>query len=172
MDDAARKQRIAEHLEAIRRLEAEAAVSTDSPAWPPKGFYLLWHVVVGMMLGTIGASVSLFANIVGATLFGKHPLELIRVYLTFPMGEQALHADRGLVLFMGCALYLVTGAFYGIGFHLLFTTVLKHATFKRRLITATGLGLGVWVVNFYFVLSWLQPLLLGGNWIVTMVPFW
>jgi hypothetical protein len=27
-------------------------------------------------------------------------------------------------------------------------------------------------VNFYLVLSWLQPLLLGGDWIVVMIPWW
>ena len=34
------------------------------------------------------------------------------------------------------------------------------------------MGLGLWVASFYLVLSWLQPMLLGGNWIVTMIPWW
>ena len=37
---------------------------------------------------------------------------------------------------------------------------------------STPVGLGLWIVNFYLVLSWLQPVLLGGNWIVRLVPFW
>ncbi len=32
------------------------------------------------------------------------------------------------------------------------------------------LSVGVWVVNFYGVLSWMQPLLIGGNWIVEQIP--
>jgi hypothetical protein len=27
-------------------------------------------------------------------------------------------------------------------------------------------------VNFYAILSWLQPLLFGGSWIVQEVPWW
>ena len=42
----------------------------------------------------------------------------------------------------------------------------------KRFLLATAFGLVLWIVNFYLILSWLQPLLLGGNWIVTMVPFW
>jgi hypothetical protein len=30
---------------------------------------------------------------------------------------------------------------------------------------ATILGLVIWAVNIYGVLSWLQPILIGGNWI-------
>ena len=37
---------------------------------------------------------------------------------------------------------------------------------------ATALGLGVWIVNFHLILSWLQPVLLGGRWIVDEIPFW
>ena len=42
----------------------------------------------------------------------------------------------------------------------------------KRFGVATAFGLGLWIVNFYLILSWLQPMLLGGNWIVTMVPIW
>ena len=38
--------------------------------------------------------VSLLFNVIGAPLAGKSPLELIRVYLTFPLGEKALELDR------------------------------------------------------------------------------
>ena len=34
------------------------------------------------------------------------------------------------------------------------------------------LALGVWLVNFYGILSWLQPLLFGGRWIVEQIPWW
>jgi hypothetical protein len=42
----------------------------------------------------------------------------------------------------------------------------------KKFVVATIMGLGVWVVNFYLILSWLQPLLLGDNWIVRLVPVW
>ncbi|RMH22092.1 MAG: cytochrome c [Acidobacteria bacterium] len=173
MDPQTRRRRIEEHLEAIRKLEAAAAEEDGGQSgWPPDRFYLLWHVVIGMMLGALGALVSLLANVLGAPLFGRRPLELIRVYLTFPMGERALAIDDAPVLLIGCTLYLVTGALLGILFHLLLTVYFGEASRGRRFLVATALGLGLWVINFYLILSWLQPLLLGGDWIVRLIPPW
>ena len=92
--------------------------------------------------------------------------------MTFPMGEKALGLDSGTVLFLGCVLYLVTGALYGILIHLILTVFFAEASNGRRFLVATVIGLGLWVVNFYLILSWLQPLLLGGSWIVRLVPPW
>ncbi len=176
MDAQDREHLIQEHLAEIRRLEMDA-VDTDVPAnastaWPPDGYYLLWHVVVGMMLGVIGSLVSLLANVVGAPLFGKPALELIRVYLTFPMGERALRAEDEVILFLGCLLYLFTGAVYGSVFHIVMSSLFANALAITRFVIATAIGLGLWVVNFYLILSWLQPMLLGDNWIVRLVPVW
>jgi hypothetical protein len=38
---------------------------------------------------------------------------------------------------------------------------MPNATLGQRFAVATGLGLLIWVVIFYAVLSWLQPLLFG-----------
>ncbi len=172
MDPSTRKRRIAEHHKAIHDLEIQEAAQGSDRSWPPSGFYLLWHLVVGMMLGSIAALVSLGANALGAHFMGKHPLELIRVYLTFPMGARALSVDEGSLLFVGCVIYLVTGALFGILFHLILTVYFSDASKSKRFLIATTLGLMLWIVNFYCVLSWLQPTLLGGDWIVRMVPPW
>ena len=169
MDPETRRRLINEHLEAIRRLES-APVSEGEIAWPPKGYDLLWHVVIGMTLGGIGALVGLGASTIGAPLFGEHPLRLIRVYLTFPMGEAALTAEAGSVLFIGCMLYVATGALFGVAFHLAMNLFFRDASRGRKFAVATAMGLGLWIFNYYLVLSWLQPMLLGGNWIVRMVP--
>ena len=71
MDARTRREKLEEHLEAIRRLEASEVEPTRETSWPPSGYYLLWHVVVGMMMGGVGAMVSLIANIAGAPLFGE-----------------------------------------------------------------------------------------------------
>ena len=170
MDTSTRTSKIDEHLEAIRKLEAEEA-ETQS-VWPPTGYYLLWHVVIGAVLGSIGATVSLLANALGAPLFGEKSLQLIRVYLTFPMGAQALEAETGLVVFVGVCLYLGTGAIFGIGFHLLMSTVFVKASNSKRFVVSTLIGLALWIANFYLILNWLQPMLQGDNWIVRLVPFW
>lgn len=172
MDRSTRRHKVEEHLEAIRQLESMELEGAEARTWPPSGYYLLWHIVIGMMLGGVAAVVSLVANVAGAPLFGEHPLQLIRVYLTFPMGERALDADQGLVLFVGCTLYIITGAAYGILFHLVMSLFFSEASNGKRFLVATLIGLGLWIVNFYLILSWLQPLLLGGNWIVRLVPVW
>jgi hypothetical protein len=105
-------------------------------------------------------------------LFDERPLQLIRVYLTFPMGEAALQAEQGMVLFVGCSLYLLTGALYGVAFHLVMSMYFADAAPGRKFLVGTLIGLALWIVNFYLVLSWLQPVLQGDNWIVRMVPWW
>jgi hypothetical protein len=165
-----RDKLIREHREAIRRLESEE-LQTSADTWPPQGFYLVWHLVVGITLGGLGALVSLAFNVIGAPLFGQPSMQLIRVYLTFPMGERALVAEEGLVLSVGAGLYLATGAILGIGFHLFLRNYRKSTPAKLWLI-ATALGLAVWIASYYLILSWLQPALLGGRWIVDEIPFW
>ena len=172
MDSESRRHQIEQHRAAIRSLEAAEKAEAEGRAWPPQGFYPMWHLVIGMMFGALGATVSLLANVLGAPLFGQRSLELIRVYLTFPMGERALSLDDGNVLFIGCVLYLVTGALYGILIHFVLAVFYPDASRGRRFQIATAIGLGLWVVNFYLILSWLQPMLLGGNWIVRLVPPW
>ncbi|MBI3450313.1 MAG: hypothetical protein HY049_15540 [Acidobacteria bacterium] len=158
------------HAEA-RRLERELEGAPAS-AWPPQGYYTPYHVVIGILLGCVGAGSSLLFNVVGSLLVGQHPLQLIRVYLTFPLGETALTLDSGVALGVGICLYLGTGCLYGAAFHLVMSRWFERAPASRRFAVATAVGLGLWIVNFYGILSWLQPLLFDGNWIVTLVPFW
>ena len=124
------------------------------------------------MLGGAGALTSLMLNVIGAPLFGKYPLELIRVYLTFPLGEQALELEGGIALAVGCCLYLATGMLFGIPFHMLLVRYTSPMPYRHRLVVGTVMGIVLWLVNFYGILSWLQPLLFGGNWIVTEVPWY
>ena len=174
MDAETRRRKINQHLEAIRDLETQAAAAeSDASSWPPKDFYLLWHVMVGLTLGGLGAAVSLLANGLAAPLFGKRALELIRVYLTFPNGRPGAAARRRV------AAHHRLRALPGD------RSPLRHphppgadsiyfddASAGKRFAVATGIGLGLWIVNFYLILSWLQPMLLGGNWIVSLIPPW
>ena len=162
-------------LERLRKrialLEGELAAAKVPNDWTPSGYYTTYHILAGMVLGLIAASVSLIANVIGAAMFGKHPLELIRVYLTFPIGEPALQMTSGFALAAGCCLYPGTGMIGGIPFHMILSRFFDKSGLALRFAVATVLGLGVWIVNFYGVLSWLQPLLIGGNWIVDLVPW-
>lgn len=154
-----------------------AALETElSPAprgdWAPKGYYTMYHLMAGMVLGLFGAAASLLFNIVGAAMVGKHPLELIRVYLTFPLGEKALALDSGFALAAGCCLYLGTGMIGGIPFHMILSRFFGQASISKRFLVATVLAIGVWLINYYAFLAWAQPTLIGGNWIVERIPIY
>jgi hypothetical protein len=125
------------------------------------------------MLGMFGAIVSLLLNVIGAALLNLHPLQLIRVYLTFPLGQRALTSDfdTGVALAVGCCLYIATGMLLGIPFHLVFTRFADRSL-TQRAVWATVLATALWLINFYAILVWLQPLLFGGNWIVAEIPIW
>jgi hypothetical protein len=168
-------------LREIARLEAEAerlrrelaAGEADLGARPaPPGYYASFHVLAGMLLGFLGACTSLLFNVVGSTMLKQHPLELIRVYLTFPLGEAALSTSDGFTLAMGCMLYMGTGMALGIPIHVVLSRYFAAAGPLRRGAVATALGAGLWLASYYGVLSWLQPALFGGNWIVRLVPWW
>jgi hypothetical protein len=178
------KQREFEELKArVQELEQELA-EVVPPHWEPGGYYPAYQATAGFVLGMFGAGAALLVNAIGAPIAGKHPLELIRVYLTFPLGAKALELavpgreaesiSDGMVLAFGCCLFLATGMLLGIPFQLLLSRLGDQATLARRLIVATCFALGLWLVNFYLILSWLQPLLFGGRWIVDSqyLPWW
>ena len=169
-----KQARLAKLKEEVARLEAELA-SSEGPRWRGGRYYTAYYATTGFVLGMFAASVSLLFNVIGASVVGRHPLELIRVYLTFPLGERALQLESGVTLAIGCCLYLGTGMLFGMIIHLILTRLAHgQADFPiaRRFLVTTNAGIFLWLVNYYGILSWLQPLLFGGNWIVERVPWW
>jgi len=70
----------------VEQLEEEAVAAEPlSREWTQR-YYLSYYATTGFFLGTIGAVTSLVFNIVGSLFVGQHPLQLIRVYLTFGLG--------------------------------------------------------------------------------------
>ena len=182
---ASKRARLAELRAETSRLEAEldAAVDTGLEGegiaprdWATEGYYLTYYATSGFFLGMVGALASLMFNIIGATLAGKDPLQLIRVYLTFGLGGKALDPAFGdnLALAMGCVLYIATGMLLGIVFQAILGRFVPKAPLATRLLWASAIAVAVWLVNFYGLISWLQPLLFGGNWIVDndQLPWW
>jgi hypothetical protein len=175
----AKKQTLDDLRLQVAKLEAEIREEESAAAarqWPPRGFYSAYYANSGFMLGGIAAIASLVLNILGASLVGENPLELIRVYLTFPLGARALELgpEHGsLILLLGCCLYIATGVVLGVPF---FVALAKWSGegLKKRLLTATVLALLLWIINFYGILAWLQPALFGGNWITdpAVLPPW
>ncbi len=167
----------------VRQLESEIAREEVGEDWQPTGFYATYYAITGGMLGMLAAIVSLLSNVVFAPVAGKDSLELIRVYLTFPLGEEALQlasggqtyaVGDGIILTFGCCLYIATGMLLGIPIYLVLVSVTAKSSLIVRAIVASALGLLIWLINFYGILSWLQPVLCGGNWITdqSILPWW
>jgi hypothetical protein len=172
MDRQATERELEELRTRVERLESQLASPTPTDQWPPRSYYTAYHVLAGFVLGMFGAVTSLLFNVVGSLLVQQHPLHLIQVYLTFPLGSAALRVDDGLTLAVGCCLYLGTGMVLGIPFQLILSGPLAGASFARRFAVVSGLAVLLWLINFYGILSWMQPLLFGGQWIVQEIPWW
>jgi hypothetical protein len=162
----------------VAQLEAEVGdemADAHAPAWS-RGFYLTYYATAGFFLGMIAALASLACNVVGSSVVGQHPLQLIKVYLTFGLGERALdpQLSDGLVIIIGCCLYIATGMFLGIPFQIILTRFANGGGLPARLAIASVVAVAIWLINFYLILSWLQPMLFGGNWIVDPkhLPVW
>ena len=172
MDQDAKWRELRELRARVQTLEAELAGAGQPREWPPRSFYTTYAVLAGFVLGGAGAMASLLFNVVGSLLVHQHPLRLIQVYLTFPLGESGLGLDSGLALAVGCCLYLLTGMVLGIPFQLVLSRWFPSSPAPVRLLVVSALGLALWLINYYVLLAWLQPLLIGGNWIVAQVPWW
>ncbi len=159
-----------------RMHQLEREVEAPPAAWQATGFYGTYYGTTGFVLGAIAALASLIFNVIGSALVGQNPLRLIQVYLTFPLGEKALTDEfsTGIALAVGCCLYIGTGCVLGVVFQIAMARFIPQAKLTTRVVFACVLGLVVWVVNFYGILSWLQPLLFDGNWIVDpkLLPPW
>ncbi|MFO0909089.1 MAG: hypothetical protein U0794_12200 [Isosphaeraceae bacterium] len=177
-----------EELESLRaRIEAiESELASNlRPQAELSRDYPMYYATGGFLLGLLAATVSLLFNVIGSLIANKDPMELIRIYLTFPLGDKALQLVEGagtgkyavpdsVILAMGCCLYLGTGMLLGIPVSLAIRKFAGSAGLIARLITGSVVALVIWAVNFYAILSWLQPALFGGRWITdgTLLPWW
>ena len=168
----------------VQALETEVTASQETGHWPPVSFYADYYATTGFILGMFAAAISLLANVIGAPIAHKSPLELIRVYLTFPLGEKALQLASGssdvyaigdgVILAIGCCLYLGTGMLLGVPFFVVLARLTEGRSTLYRLAVATVLATALWMINFWGILLWLQPALIGGRWITdpAVLPTW
>jgi hypothetical protein len=123
---------------------------------------------VGSVAGFLGAITCLICNIAGALVLGVEPLRLLRIYATILEGRRALDISRADFFIAAFSLHLVTGILFGTIFAL---GARKFcAGLQRYILTGAGYGIAIWLVNFYGILSWLQPLLHGSAFILTEIP--
>jgi len=178
MDTDTKKSELAELKERVVDLEAQIAAETEHAPFRPSGYYTAYYATTGFMLGIFGAMASLLFNVVGSVLTDRHPLELIRIYLTFPLGDRAFDLppeQNGLMLAIGCCLYLGTGMLLGIPVYLALTRWGAGKSLLTKLLIATVVSLVIWIINFYGILSWLQAEVIDmskENLIINQVPWW
>jgi hypothetical protein len=182
--DAHKLQELEELRTRVRELESQVEAEKTAGQSSPKSFYAEYYATTGFILGMFGAAMSLLINVIGAPVAGKSPLELIRIYLTFPLGEKALQLASGVkdvyvigdgvIIAIGCCLYIGIGMLLGVPFFVTLVWLTEGKSIFFRLLVATILAVALWAVNFYGILAWLQPLLFGGNWITdpTYLPWW
>jgi hypothetical protein len=167
------EREIEEHRLAIARLEEEL-VQLPAPAapWPPSGFYVTFYLVAGLMLGTMGALNSFLFNVVGSFVVNQDPMQILRVLGTFFIGKEALTTDDMTFLMLVMLTHLSVGAVAGALFHLVLNLFWPDLPVFRLLLVSAGFGVALWLVSFYGVISWLQPLLVGEAYILHMIPVW
>jgi hypothetical protein len=142
-----------------------------SPSWPPKGFYLTFYVVAGLLIGILGSLASFACNVLGSLLLEQDPLLFLRVYGTVFLGPKALVTDDLNFFMLVAVVHFSVGAFAGAIFHVLVNLFVPDRT-------SLQVGLGVlygvllWIINFYVVIVWLQRDLFGEAYVLQLMPAW
>lgn len=158
-------------LEARLLESPEPAPSAVRYGWPPKGFYLTYYVVAGMLIGILGSVTSFLCNVLGSLVLKQDPLLFLRVYGTVFLGEKALVTDDLNFFMLVAVVHFSVGAAAGAVFHVL---VNFYAPDRAGLQVGLGLlyGLLMWIVNFYVVIAWLQRDVFGQAYVLHLMPAW
>jgi hypothetical protein len=161
---------IERHRGAIADLEAQLGTHGER-SWPPAGFYLTFYIVAGTTIGILGSAVSFLFHIIGSLLVKQDPLLFLRVYGTVFLGAKALTTDDHTFFMLVAIVHFCVGATAGAVFHVL---VNRFVPERPALQVALGCGYGLlmWVVNFYVVIAWLQPRLVGQAYVLELMPAW
>jgi hypothetical protein len=158
------------HRAAVAALEAELG-DTNGVTWPPVGFYLTFYVVSGAIIGILGSLTSFIFHVLGSLIVRQDPLLFLRVYGTVFLGAKALTTDDLNFFMLVAVVHFSVGASAGAVFHVLVNWLVPDRPVLHVVLGAVY-GLLMWVVNFYVVLSWLQPLLVGEAFVLQLMPIW
>lgn len=167
------RREIEGHRQAIADLEAKlSAVPSERRGWPPPGFYMTFYVVAGLTLGTMGAITSFIFNVAGSLIVAQEPMRILRVYGTFFIGQAALTTDNLNFLMLVLLTHVIVGAVGGAVFHVYINRELADRSPGQKILYSALFGCAIWLINFYGIISWLQPLLVGQAYILRLMPFW
>jgi hypothetical protein len=162
---------IERHRAAIVDLEAQLGDENVPRAWPPVGFYLTFYIVAGTTLGILGSLTSFAFHVVGSLLVEQDPLLFLRVYGTFFLGGEALTTDDLNFFMLVAVVHFSVGASAGAVFQVLISRFVPE-NWPLQILLGAAYGMLMWVVNFFFVMSWLQPMLVGDAYVLDLMPMW
>lgn len=172
-------QEIAEQRATLARLEKELREEIESEGsgapsakeWPPRGFYLTYYVVAGLMLGVLGSLTSFLVNVLGSLLVEQDPLLFLRVYGTVFLGPDALTTSDLNFFMLVAVVHFSVGAIGGAVYHVFVNAFWPDRT-DVQIAVGAGYGLLMWAVNFYVVILWLQTSVFGHAYVLDLMPVW
>jgi hypothetical protein len=165
------RARIAAHRQAIAELEAQLRTLPPTIGWPPPGFYLTFYVVAGLLLGILGSLTSFAFHVLGSLIVNQDPLQFLRVYGTVFLGARALTTDDLNFFMLVAVVHFSIGAAGGAVFHVLVNRFVPDRPLLP-VVLGVAYGLVMWIVNFYGILVWLQPRLVGHAYVLELMPTW
>ncbi len=175
MDVSQLQDEVRQQRQALEELEQKLSKISGKPekSWYRSGFYTSYYVIAGLILGALAAWVSLGFNVLGAWISFGDPFRLLRVYATFFGGAAILDGKQdGIAILLALILHSATGAVVGAPIHVVFSRFVAGMTLQKRVLAGIVLGLVMWMINFYGILSWLQPMVSGGRQIIEQIPMW
>jgi len=131
----------------------------------------LYFATVGAFAGYLGSVVILGAEIACARLMGFAPFMVLRYYATLRDGPNALLMTSRSFLLSAILMHLALGSALG-AFFVLIVSRGEIQRFAHYIAAGITFGLCVWLINFYLLLSWLQPLINGKAYILENIPWW
>ncbi len=161
---------IEQHRAAIIELEAQLQEPV-SRSWPPVGFYLTFYIVAGVTIGVLGSVTSFAFHFIGSLLVKQDPLLFLRAYGTVFLGAKALTTDDLNFFMLVAVVHFSVGAGAGAVFQVLISWFVPNRPLLQ-IVLGAAYGLLMWVVNFYVVIAWLQPLLVGEAFVLQLMPAW
>jgi len=166
--------------EALREIEQHRAAIIDLEAhlrepvthsWPPVGFYLTFYIVAGATIGILGSVTSFAFNVLGSLLVKQDPLLVLRVYGTVFLGAKALTTDDLNFFMLVAVVHFSVGASAGAVFQVLISRFVPERP-GLQIVLGGIYGLLMWIVNFYLIIAWLQPRLVGQAYVLELMPIW
>jgi len=166
--------------EALREIEQHRAAIIDLEAqlrepvthsWPPVGFYLTFYIVAGATIGILGSVTSFAFNVLGSLLVKQDPLLFLRVYGTVFLGAKALTTDDLNFFMLVAVVHFSVGASAGAVFQVFISRFVPDRP-ALQIVLGGVYGLLMWIVNFYLIITWLQPRLVGQAYVLELMPIW